>query len=124
MDHIIDEAFCVFMDLEVADQEAVIQQLATTLTEGRLARLRNILYPPGVGAPPPSDAAPVAPRTERMDLHDEMDRRFPLFEDFAAFVKRGEAPTPKRETRSCDRCGGGGYLTVESPRCPDCNEAP
>ncbi len=31
--------------------EAVIQQLARTLSEGRLARLRNMLYPPGVGPP-------------------------------------------------------------------------
>ena len=71
-------------------------------------------------APPPSDAAPVAPRTERMELHDELDKRFPLFKDFAAFAKRGETQ-PERETGSCDRCGGGGYLTIESPRCPDCN---
>lgn len=52
------KAFCSFMDLEVADQEAVIQQLAPTLTEQRLARLRNMLYPLGVGPPPPPlDAA-------------------------------------------------------------------
>ncbi len=33
----------------------------------------------------------VPPRTQRMDLHDELDERFPLFEDFRAFVDA--APT-------------------------------
>ena len=37
-------------------------------------------------------------------------------------VPPGGETRPEREIGSCDRCGGGGYLTVESPRCPDCNE--
>lgn len=36
-------------------------------------------------------AAPV--RTGRMDLHDELDRRFPVCDDFAAFVEAPRGPT-------------------------------
>lgn len=59
-----------------------------------------------VGLPDRTDSAVelsasrgLAPRTGRMDLHDELDRRFPVYDDFAAFVwvpaPQGDAPPPK-----------------------------
>ncbi len=29
---------------------------------------------------------------------------------------------PEQKLGACERCGGSGYLTIESPRCPDCNQ--
>ena len=36
-------------------------------------------------------------------------------------MERGET-RPEQKLGACERCGGGGYLTVASPRCPDCNQ--
>ena len=41
-----------------------------------------------------------APRTGRMDLHDELDERFPLFEDFKAFADAAVVPLQVWRARS------------------------
>lgn len=57
------------------------------------------VYIDGVLQAHPEDA----PQTERMDLHVELDKRFPLFKDFQEFVSR-----PTRHTNHaipCPMCG-------------------
>jgi hypothetical protein len=53
----------------------------------------------------PGRASPAAPepelRTERMDLHDELDRRFPTIEGFRAFVQQRHTDHRK----PCPLCG-------------------
>jgi hypothetical protein len=45
--------------------------------------------------------APAALRTERMDLHDELDRRFPMIDEFKAFVRQRHTD----HSKPCPMCG-------------------
>jgi hypothetical protein len=52
----------------------------------------------------------------------DLDRWYERLEDAIEAAAPKEETRPRQKTGSCDRCGGGGYLTITSPRCPDCNQ--